>query len=43
VNVVGQLIIPAIVVKKDHKILQPYDLTNSLSVLLKKIEEMIEQ
>jgi hypothetical protein len=43
VNVVGQLIIPAIVVKKTIIYYSLVDLTNTLSVLLKKIEEMIEQ
>jgi hypothetical protein len=42
VNVAGQLIIPAIVVKKTI-IYYLVDLTNTLSVLLKKIEEMYEQ
>jgi hypothetical protein len=43
VNVVGQLIIPAIVVKKTTKYYSLIDLTNSLYVLLTKIEEMYEQ
>jgi hypothetical protein len=43
VNVVGQLIIPAIVVKKTIIYYSLVDLTNTLSVLLKKIEEMYEQ